>query len=465
MKDNLSLSTKLTAILLIFLLIGAVNSITILVVVKQQQANARAINLAGRQRMLTQKMSKESFMLLKSNGSDASKGVRNSLKKTQNLFDTTLNGLMNGDPAQGLKAVKDKEVLAKLQEVKGLWASFTKHVNTLLSEDPKSEAGKAALNAIDKQNIPLLKTMNQAVQLYEKSNSANTILAIQGILFLLTLSIAVGAWFFTRKMIITPIKEISNILDESAEHISQASGTVSGAADNIADRASNQAAALEESSASLEEITTISKQNADNTTEANNLMQETQTVVEKVNGLMGNMNNSMSEISVAGEEIGKIINTIDEIAFQTNLLALNAAVEAARAGEAGAGFAVVADEVRNLAMRAAEAAKNTSQMIEAVIQKIHSGSNVVNESTDAFSEVTNRSEKVATLTDEIMKSINEQSHGVTQINVGITEMDKVTHENAATAEETASAARDMNHEAQELMNVVRQLTELVEGQK
>jgi methyl-accepting chemotaxis protein len=171
----------------------------------------------------------------------------------------------------------------------------------------------------------------------------------------------------------------------------------------------------------------------------------------------------MEEISVSGNEIGKIIKTIDEIAFQTNLLALNAAVEAARAGEAGAGFAVVADEVRNLAIRSADAAKNTADLIAATISNINSGSEMVHTTADNFKTVENHSYKVAQLISEVDAASKEQTQGINQITIAMNEMDKVTQSNAATAEESASAASQLSVQAENLLSTVSDLQVLIHG--
>jgi methyl-accepting chemotaxis protein len=165
----------------------------------------------------------------------------------------------------------------------------------------------------------------------------------------------------------------------------------------------------------------------------------------------------MQEISQASEETSKIIKTIDEIAFQTNLLALNAAVEAARAGEAGAGFAVVADEVRNLAMRSAQAAKSTSELIEGTVKKVKGGSEIVSRTNTAFEEVARSTAKASELIGEIAVASREQAQGIGQVNSAVSEMDKVTQHTAATAEETASASEQLSAQAEQMKSMVSQI--------
>jgi len=160
--------------------------------------------------------------------------------------------------------------------------------------------------------------------------------------------------------------------------------------------------------------------------------------IQKANFSMADLTVSMKQIASSSEQTQKIVKSIDEIAFQTNLLALNAAVEAARAGEAGAGFAVVADEVRNLAMRATEAARNTSELIDDIAVKVKGGDTLVNTTNDAFQQVTTSSSKVVELMAEIAAASQEQSQGIDQVNRAVAEMNQVTQQNAASAEELAS---------------------------
>jgi methyl-accepting chemotaxis protein len=235
------------------------------------------------------------------------------------------------------------------------------------------------------------------------------------------------------------IGELAHSVNLMREKMGEAVGHSVVTSQVLSEAASEQAAALEETSSSLEEMSAMLGKNAENTTQANELMQQAKQMTESANTSMDELTHSMKEIGQASEQTQKIVKTIDEIAFQTNLLALNAAVEAARAGEAGAGFAVVADEVRNLAMRAAEAAKNTSGLMGNIVKKVKAGEQLVEVTNNAFKKVGVSSAKVVVLVGEIASASQEQSHGISQVNQAVVGMNTVTQQNAASAEELAAA--------------------------
>ncbi len=282
-----------------------------------------------------------------------------------------------------------------------------------------------------------------------------------GVIFFALL--AIGLAYMMARSIAGPIQQASRKLNAGSDQIAAASGEVASASQGLAEGASEQASAIEETSSSLEEIASMTKKNADNAGAANQLMEETKQVVSRANDSMKSLTGSMEDITQASEDTSKIIKTIDEIAFQTNLLALNAAVEAARAGEAGAGFAVVAEEVRNLAIRAAEAAKSTSVLIEGTIKKIKDGSDLVDRTNGDFANVAQSAAKVAELISEIAAASVEQAEGIEQVSRAVQEMNRVVQENAANAEESASASEEMNGQAMAMRDVVRELASVIGG--
>jgi methyl-accepting chemotaxis protein len=287
------------------------------------------------------------------------------------------------------------------------------------------------------------------------------LIAVIGMTVGVILSLALGLWLSLS--ISRPIKHIIDGLEDGSDQVASASGQVSSASQSLAEGASEQAASIEETSASMEELSSMVRQNSENAAQADALMRDANRVVDQAEESMNQLTRSMEEISTASEETSKIIKTIDEIAFQTNLLALNAAVEAARAGEAGAGFAVVADEVRNLALRAAEAAKNTTNLIEATIKNIKDGGMMVTKTSQDFSEVARSTSKVGELVAEISAASKEQAQGIDQINKAVSEMDKVVQQNAASAEENASASEEMNSQSEQMKNFVGELVMVVSG--
>jgi methyl-accepting chemotaxis protein len=259
------------------------------------------------------------------------------------------------------------------------------------------------------------------------------------------------------------LTRMASSLGEGSSQVASASTQVSSSSQSLAQGASEQAAALEETTSALEEMSSMTRKNAETAQQAATLAGEAKTSADRGNQAMGKMGAAIQEIQKSATETAKIIKVIDEIAFQTNLLALNAAVEAARAGEAGKGFAVVAEEVRNLAMRSAEAAKNTSALIEGSVQSSRNGVAICEEVAKSLDEITQASGKVNGLIGEIAAASREQAQGIEQVNTAVAQMDKVTQSNAASAEESASAAEEMSSQAVQLNSVVNELVALVGG--
>jgi methyl-accepting chemotaxis protein/methyl-accepting chemotaxis protein-1 (serine sensor receptor) len=251
-------------------------------------------------------------------------------------------------------------------------------------------------------------------------------------------------------------------LTEGADQISSAAAQVSTAAQSLAQGTSEQAASLEETSASSQEMSSMTTRNAQNSQQSAELMTVVDQRISDSNQKLDLMVVSMKDINTSSEKISKIIKVIDEIAFQTNILALNAAVEAARAGEAGMGFAVVADEVRNLAQRSAQAAKDTSQLIEESISCSQQGQTSLKQVAEAIHGITESASKVRVLVDEVKLSSQEQAHGVEQISKAMSQMEQVTQKAASGAEESAAAGEELNAQAETMRKVVSEIYAMVE---
>ncbi|HEX5228275.1 MAG TPA: methyl-accepting chemotaxis protein [Bryobacteraceae bacterium] len=264
------------------------------------------------------------------------------------------------------------------------------------------------------------------------------------VVFGVTILVAAAIVHITiRRSITGPVLRVIHGVQEAADGAAEASNQMSESGAVVARDAQEQAACVEETSASLAEMSATTMENATRAGEADRLMQEATKTVQEAAQAMEGLTNSMNLISKSSSQVAAVLKSIDEIAFHTNILALNAAVEAARAGEAGAGFSVVADEVRSLAHRAAEAARNSGDIIERTMADVNKGVELATVAHGAFSQVTTKIEGGSKVMSQIAASSDEQARGITNIGQAIHRIELLTQNNAANAHKTAEAAAAM----------------------
>ncbi|SET87349.1 methyl-accepting chemotaxis protein [[Clostridium] aminophilum] len=261
------------------------------------------------------------------------------------------------------------------------------------------------------------------------------------------------------------LNTITDDLNQTMVEIKSASGQVNNGAEQVSDGAqalaqgaTEQASSVEELSATMNEISTKVSETAEKAKNAMELSKRAGSSMEISNAKMGEMSDAMADIIQKSEEIGKIIKTIDDIAFQTNILSLNAAIEAARAGSAGKGFAVVADEVGNLAKKSQEAAQNTAVLIEQTVESVHRGGEITRETAESLDSVAESSRQITSLVEEISEASNEQAKGVSQVSLGIDQISSVVQTNSATAEESAAASEELSSQANIMNGLVARFT-------
>jgi methyl-accepting chemotaxis protein len=328
----------------------------------------------------------------------------------------------------------------------------------------QQQAGPATQNALDAaaQDIKINQSYNQNYSVAAANAYAASIMLLI-ILGLVAIAAGILITYYLTRSITKPVNNIVNALNEGANQVAAASEQLASASQQLAEGSAEQASSIEETSSTLQESASMLQQNNANTKQASQLSENTKETANKGNNEMQEMMTAISDIKKSSDQIAKIIKVIDDIAFQTNILALNAAIEAARAGEAGLGFAVVAEEVRNLAQRSAQAAKDTTTMIESNIDLSGNGVTVAVKVRDDLNEITVQTKKVSELMEEITAASQEQTQGIEQVNKAITQMETVTQENASNAEESASASEELSAQALNLREIVRQLSELVNG--
>jgi len=295
----------------------------------------------------------------------------------------------------------------------------------------------------------IIKAGNTSVQVAEKIAGGDLLSNIE-----VTTNDEMGKLQLAMKSMVERLRSVVGAVRESSQSVLQASNEISSGNMELSQRTEEQASSLEETASSMEEMTTTVKESADNALQANKLANSTRDEAKKGGEVVGRAVQAMNDIRNSSKKIVDIINVVEDIAFQTNLLALNAAVEAARAGEQGRGFAVVASEVRTLAGRSAESAKEIRNLIEDSVDKVQTGSELVDASGETLNQIVNSVAKVADIVSEMAAASQEQSAGIEQVNKAVMQMDQMTQQNSALVEEAASASRALQDQAIQLDQII-----------
>lgn len=378
------------------------------------------------------------------------------------------------DSATKLKQKSDDPgTIKNLEDILTATAAYENKVLQLFALQKNEAVGKeekaAQLKAIDKD----LMTSGRAVEkhcldirntLFEQMSTQSRrshILLLTGAL--LSICLGIGMAFLITRLITRPVNQVIEGLTEGSGQVNAAAGEVAKTSQNLAQGAAEQASAIQQTTASLSRLSTMTGKNVENTDSTRIIIGQAKEIIKKADEELDLLIDAVAGISETSIGISKIIKAIEDISFQTNLLALNAAVEAARAGEAGAGFSVVAQEVRNLAVRAAEAAKNTSAMIEESINAVKRGTSLTNSTKEAFITHRDLFLRIAGLIDDIEAASKEQADGIGQINKALTDIESVIQRNAASTEEVAASSQQLSGQAASMKDHITRLTAFISG--
>lgn len=448
-------------------------------VASQQKDDGLLINLAGRQRMLTQKMTKEALILTRLRGLEdkaALEAAEAGLKTTVQIFDETLAALADGGSAPTQLNVdpdaprrhcpaSSGEVREKLTTVEGLWVPFKAHLATVLApESPR--AADAALTYVQANNVPLLAAMNAAVvsMQHRAEASVQNLLRVQLIgVTLAMLSAICVVWVFRRTA--RRMGSAVVLMRQNLCVLSEVSGSIQRSSRFIHEAAQQQAAASAQSGGAIETTCNFGEQAAQAVSEASSSAQTTLKKATCSRDALRELEHSMTQIVTTTDETRKILKSIEEIAFQTNLLALNAAVEAARAGEAGAGFSVVAQEVRSLAMRANTAAQASAETIGQIVNESGKLQGTIENVRTSFTTVLEGIQRSDSQMDMVKSSTALLDQNLSEVQSGIQRIEQVTGDLLGWAAKGTSNEEKLVGDLSRLRLAMQELETIAFGQK
>ena len=464
-RSQLPLSLRLSLALGSLFLLMLVSMVATLVTVSAQKTDGLVINLAGRQRMLTQKYAKETLVAASVPAGELHDKARGAQAKTAKLYEATASALHDGGKTWlnadltgevTLPATKSPEILAQLDAAAGQWQALVKAAAAV---EAAGSANGPSSGALLGASVEVLKTLNASVALYQARTDARVraLIWIQSGSMLLALVSFAAAVLYILRWVTRPIEVVVHDMKTGSTELAGAADSVAQSSTSLAGQSSDQAARLQETAASLSLMASLARENTAASDEVGRLTGEVLSAAQGGRDSMAAMKDAMARIDQSSNATAQIIKSIDGIAFQTNLLALNAAVEAARAGEAGRGFAVVAEEVRNLAQRSAEAARHSSALLIESGQNVAAGVGAAQALETVFDTIADGAAQVSGRMSVIAGAIARQNTELGGLHDAMGHLDDLTQSGAATAEESAAAAEELAAQAQQIDAVARQL--------